>query len=631
MRSSTTSRTRALLLGVAVAAAGRRCAPTSVAAQEDPYGGTTTTTGTGADVACELHASERQRRVARVGHRDRRQPRHSRARPVRRRGGRRARPPIPRATSRSTSTSRSRCRHARRARYEVYAVGPELLGAVRDHGRRRGVRGGPRHSRCRRQRRDRVPAAHRCRALRARRARVHGDRRRCAAACRRRAAGVARATPRRRSLSTRRRPAGVRRRVRRFADAGWHHGPVRIDAGDDGLKEACGVIGVYAPGQPVAHLTYLGLFALQHRGQESAGMAVSDGDSIVVLKDQGLVASVFDERKLAEPRTRAPRGRALPLLDDRLEHVAQRAAVVPQRRRRSRDRASSRSATTATSSTPRRSPPRPACSPAPSPATPTWSPSCSRPSCSRHDDAGDGRDLERALERVLPRLEGAFSFVLMDESHVIGVRDPHGFRPLCLGRLDERLGARVGDAGARHRRRPLRPRARSRRDGRHRRRRRAVAAPVPRRSGSTRSCACSSSSTSPDPTAASTAAASTRRASRMGEQLAEQAPVDADMVMGVPESGVPAAEGFAKHSGIPYGQGLVKNRYIGRTLHRAEPGAARAGGAHEAQPAARERRRQAPRRRRRLDRARHHARSRSCACCARPARPRSTCASRRRR
>ena len=94
---------------------------------------------------------------------------------------------------------------------------------------------------------------------------------------------------------------------------------------------------------------------------------------------------------------------------------------------------------------------------------------------------------------------------------------------------------------------------------------------------------------------------------RMGEQLAEQAPVEADMVMGVPESGVPAAEGFARRSGIPFGQGLVKNRYIGRTLHRPEPGAAQPGRAHEAQPAQGEHRRQAARRRRRLDRARHDA------------------------
>ena len=67
---------------------------------------------------------------------------------------------------------------------------------------------------------------------------------------------------------------------------------------DDAPKEACGVFGVYAPGQPVAHLTYLGLYALQHRGQESAGIAVADGRSITVVKDMGLVPNVFNERTL---------------------------------------------------------------------------------------------------------------------------------------------------------------------------------------------------------------------------------------------------------------------------------------------------------------------------------------------
>src|SRR5436305_8543761 len=65
------------------------------------------------------------------------------------------------------------------------------------------------------------------------------------------------------------------------------------------LAHACGVFGVYAPGRPVAHLTYLGLYALQHRGQESAGIAVSDGNTITVVKDMGLVTQVFDERRLA--------------------------------------------------------------------------------------------------------------------------------------------------------------------------------------------------------------------------------------------------------------------------------------------------------------------------------------------
>src|SRR5204863_2750204 len=74
---------------------------------------------------------------------------------------------------------------------------------------------------------------------------------------------------------------------------------VTLDADLSGPKDACGVFGVYAPGQPVAHLAYLGLYALQHRGQESAGIAVSDGQTITVVKDMGLVAQVFDERNLA--------------------------------------------------------------------------------------------------------------------------------------------------------------------------------------------------------------------------------------------------------------------------------------------------------------------------------------------
>src|ERR671919_1622271 len=65
------------------------------------------------------------------------------------------------------------------------------------------------------------------------------------------------------------------------------------------LGHACGVFGVYAPGQPVAHLAYLGLFALQHRGQESAGIAVSDGETVTVVKDMGLVTQAFDQQRLA--------------------------------------------------------------------------------------------------------------------------------------------------------------------------------------------------------------------------------------------------------------------------------------------------------------------------------------------
>src|SRR5262245_61610947 len=90
----------------------------------------------------------------------------------------------------------------------------------------------------------------------------------------------------------------MRRSSGRILRPGWDNGAVDPSA-TPGLAHACGVFGVYAPGQPVAHLAYLGLYALQHRGQESAGIAVSDGQTITVVKDMGLVTQVFDERRLA--------------------------------------------------------------------------------------------------------------------------------------------------------------------------------------------------------------------------------------------------------------------------------------------------------------------------------------------
>src|SRR5262249_46556237 len=88
--------------------------------------------------------------------------------------------------------------------------------------------------------------------------------------------------------------------VRNVKGIACHTEPVRsADVFDDSPKEACGVFGVFAPSQPVAHLTYLGLYALQHRGQESAGLAVRDGQSIPVVKDMGLVPNAFSERTLA--------------------------------------------------------------------------------------------------------------------------------------------------------------------------------------------------------------------------------------------------------------------------------------------------------------------------------------------
>jgi amidophosphoribosyltransferase len=332
------------------------------------------------------------------------------------------------------------------------------------------------------------------------------------------------------------------------------------DPADDSLKEACGVFGVYAPGQQVAHQIYLGLFALQHRGQEAAGMAVSDGETITVVKEMGLVANAFDDRTLAALTGHLGIGHtrysttgsstwrnAQPVYRDVGEHRFALGHNGNLTNTATLAEAAGMLAGTVTSDSDL--------------VAELLAAEMQRDA----DSHSDGRALERALTRLLPRLEGAFSFVLLDEGHVIGVRDPNGFRPLCLGRLEhgwvlasetpalDLIGAAfireldpgemvVIDATGYRSVKPFAPeqvepklclfefvyfaRPDSRLYGQNVHQARV----------------------------------------RMGEHLAEQAPVEADLVMGVPESGIPAAEGYARKSGIPYGTGLVKNRYIGRSF-----------------------------------------------------------------
>jgi amidophosphoribosyltransferase len=337
---------------------------------------------------------------------------------------------------------------------------------------------------------------------------------------------------------------------------------------DDSPKEACGVFGVYAPGQAVAQLTYLGLHTLQHRGQESAGMAVSDGETIVIDKDMGLVSNVFNHRRLAPLTGHLAVGHtrysttgsstwrnAQPVYRDvggaefalghngnlvNTEALAEEAGMLPGTVASDSDLVAELLAAEIQRGGGERS---------------------------------DGRDLEHALTVVLPRLRGAFSLVLMDEGHLVGVRDPNGFRPLCLGTLDDGgwvlasetpaldvVGATflrelapgevvVVDAGGCRSMHPF----------------------LPETIDPTLCLFEFVYFARPDSRLYGQNVHQARQ--RMGELLARQAPLPPDasddaqaMVMPVPESGVPAAQGFARASGIPYGDGLVKNRYIGRTF-----------------------------------------------------------------
>lgn len=324
-------------------------------------------------------------------------------------------------------------------------------------------------------------------------------------------------------------------------------------------REACGVFGVFAPGRHVAHLCYLGLFALQHRGQESAGIATSDGEVLTVVKDMGLVSTVFDDRTLvaldgdlgightrysttgssawknSQPVFRDMGGIQFALgHNGNLTNTAElvdRAGMLPG---------------TVTSD------------------TDLLAELIGRELADRRSQ-GASADLVEATLSVLPTLEGAFSLVLMDTHRVVGVRDPNGFRPLCLGRLDggwviasetpalDTVGAHfvreldpgelvVIDQSGVHSHRPF--------DAERIDPRLCLFEFV--------------YFARPDSTLYGRNVHLARV--RMGEQLADQAPAEADLVVGVPESGIPAAEGFARRSGIPFGHALVKNRYIGRTF-----------------------------------------------------------------
>ena len=306
----------------------------------------------------------------------------------------------------------------------------------------------------------------------------------------------------------------------------------------------------------MAHLTYDGLFALQHRGQESAGMAVADGVDIVVIKDMGLVANVFNEYKLASLQGHVAAGhtrystsgtstwhnaqpvyRSLATTGFALGHngnltnteaLAADAGMLPGVVGSDSDLIAELLAT--------------------------------------HLAGHPDHDLVDSLRVVLPTLEGAFSLVLIDHERLIGVRDPNGFRPLCLGRLPDGGWVLASETpaldvvGATFVRELDPGELLVVEEGELR-----SSTPFPASAIDPTLCIFEFVYLArPDSRLYGRELHGVRR--RMGELLAATDPVAADMVMGVPDSAIPAAEGYAAAAGIAYGQGLVKNRYIGRTF-----------------------------------------------------------------
>ena len=320
---------------------------------------------------------------------------------------------------------------------------------------------------------------------------------------------------------------------------------------------------MYAPARPASHLVFDGLYALQHRGQESAGMAVSDGETITVVKDMGLVTRVFDERTLSGLSGSLAMGHTRYSTHGSSDWRAAQPVYRPVGR--AGFALGHNGNLTNTSALGARAGMLPGMAVTDSDVIAELLAQAFPPSA-----PDTGAALGAALRAVLPQVEGAFSLVLVDVGRLYGIRDPHGFRPLCLGRLGS-ADAPEGwvlasespalDVVGATFMRELEPGELVTIDaeGVHSERL------FPHESVDPHLCIFEFVYFArPDSRLYGREVHGARR--RMGELLAAQAPVDADLVMGVPDSGVPAAEGYARRSGIPYGQGLVKNRYIGRTF-----------------------------------------------------------------
>jgi amidophosphoribosyltransferase len=316
----------------------------------------------------------------------------------------------------------------------------------------------------------------------------------------------------------------------------------------------CGVFGISAPGRDVARLTYFGLFALQHRGQESAGIAVSEQGRLTALRDLGLVAQVFDEQNLSGLRGELAIGHtrysttgsnawanAQPLL----HHGSARTVALGHNGNlinagELREELGVRLATSSDSEV------------------------------IAALIANDERPLAEAVAAAMPRLEGAATVVGLADGRLFGFRDPHGFRPLVLGRLgDDPVLASETCAldlvGATFER-EIRPGELviAGPDGLH------TEQVIPE-AGHGALCIFEFFYLArPDTRLAGVEVHGARV--RMGERLAEESPVEADLVLPIPDSGTPAAIGFSRATGIPFSEGLIKNRYVHRTFIQPEQG-----------------------------------------------------------
>ncbi|MCL0078196.1 amidophosphoribosyltransferase [Dehalococcoidia bacterium] len=318
------------------------------------------------------------------------------------------------------------------------------------------------------------------------------------------------------------------------------------------LHESCGVFGIYAPGEDVARLTYFALYALQHRGQESAGIASGDGQSIRLHADMGLVAQVFDEETLGRLAGSIAIGHnrysttgssricnAQPIIvPSALGEIAlgHNGNLTNAAYLRTELEAQGYVFRTSTDSE----------------------------VIAHLLASAPGKTPVENVQFAMARLQGAYSLVIMTKDKLLGVRDPLGVRPLCFGTLNgswviasescalDQLGMQLSreivpgeivliDESGFHSFPPANP------------------------SGERALCIFEHIYFArPDSTIGGRRLYPARLA--MGAGLAREHPVDADLVIGVPDSATAAAVGYSQASGVPFGEGLLKSRYVGRTF-----------------------------------------------------------------
>jgi amidophosphoribosyltransferase len=333
--------------------------------------------------------------------------------------------------------------------------------------------------------------------------------------------------------------------------------PPSVNDHRDGPRDECGVFGIFAPGHDVANLTYFALYALQHRGQESAGIATAPrGREIMAIRDQGLVAQVFDEHKLrslvgdmaighvrySTTGSSAWENTQPIVRDDRrtlaLAHNGNLInAVDLHSELREQD----------------------------IPFSSTSDSEIIAALLANHP----AERIEDAVADVLPRLKGAFSTVVLTEDSVVAFRDPNGVRPLVLGMIEDEENGPAAYCvasescafdliGAKYLREVLPGEVITLTDGGVRTR---------MVDDSQRRAFCVFEYiyfARPDSKMAGTVLQVAR--ARMGEILWREAPVEADLVIPVPDSGNPAARGLARAAGLPQDDGFIKNRYVARTF-----------------------------------------------------------------